>query len=165
MKSETHNFKTSKLQSTDACITINSDGVHTSDIHGNRFYFGHRQARIEMTRVYFDLAKQFWEKQTLNGQPLILRELQVQMATNSTIPYDSPAQRRDVPKSSTRPEANRVAWYNVKFENGETGWICNGLTYPNIKSAAEGLAVDTVHKIYNDKKIINCILSMVQNQK
>ena len=159
------NFAIPKESSSDACITINSDGVHTKDSLGNRFYYGYRQARIEMTRVYFNLTQEFWKHQTLNGQPLMLRELQVQMATNSTIPYNSPAQRRDTPKSSARADANRVAWYNVKFENGETGWICSGLPYSNIKSAAEGLAVDTVYKIYNDKKIINCILSMMQNQK
>lgn len=165
MKTPTYTFPAPKDSFIDACITINSDGVHTNDALGNRFYYGHRQARIEMTRVYFNFAQNFWKHQILNGHPLVLRELQVQMATNSTIPYNSPAQRRDTPKSSVRADANRVAWYNVKFENGETGWICSGLPYSNIKSAAEGLAVDTVYKIYNDKKIINCILSMMQNQK
>lgn len=146
-------------------IVINSDGVQTSDARGNRFYRGRPQSRIEMTHVYFTHAQDFWRNQTLNGTPLELREIVVQTAANSAIPYNSPAQRRTTPRSVPNHESNRVAWYNVKFANGETGWICNRL-YRNLKEAAEGIAVDTVYQIYNDKKVIDCIQKvLLQNQK
>ena len=146
-------------------IVINSDGVKTSDVRGNRFYRGRPQSRIEMTGVYFAHAQEFWRNQTLNGAPLELREIVVQTAANSAIPYNSPAQRRTMPRSAPSQESNRVAWYNVKFAHGETGWICNRL-YRNLKEAAEGAAVDTVYQIYNDKKVIDCIQKvLLQNQK
>ena len=144
-------------------IIINSDGVHTNDKRGNRYYRGRAQARIEMTRVYFNQAQNFWRNQTLNGEPLELVEIVVQTAANSAIPYNSPSQRRVAPKSVARPESNRVAWYNVKFSNAETGWVCNRL-YQSVIDAAEGLAIDTVHQIYNDNKVIACTRGILQQQ-
>lgn len=145
-------------------ITVNTDGVHTSDKMGNRYYRGRLQTRIHMTKIYFDEAKQFWEKQTVNGNPMNLVELQVVIATNSAIPYNSPLQRRTIPQVTANNESNRVGWYNVKFENGETGWICNRL-YVSFVEAAQGVAVDTVHQIYNDKKVIACVRSIMEKQK
>lgn len=145
-------------------ILINSNGVYTHDKQGNNYYRGRLQTRIRMTKFYFDEAKIFWSKQTLNGKPMKLEELNVMVAANSTIPYNSPSQRRIVPQIVEREESNRVAWYNVKFENGETGWICNSV-YFSAADAAHGIAVDTVHQIYNDKKVIACIRAIMEKQK
>ena len=145
-------------------ILINSNGVYTHDKQGNSYYRGRLQTRIRMTKFYFDEAKAFWSKQTLNGQPMKLEALRVMVAANNTIPYNSPLQRRVVPQIVSREEFNRVAWYNVKFENGETGWVCNTV-YFSAADAAHGIAVDTVHQIYNDKKVIACIKAMMEKQK
>ncbi len=145
-------------------VIINSSGVHTSDKKGNRYYRGRLQANVRMTSLYFSLAQKFWANQTLNGQPLKLVELQVVAGANSTIPYNSPTQRRMVPQIVPRDESNRVGWYNVKFDNCETGWICNNM-YFSAADAAHGIAVDTVYQIYNDKKVIACIQSRLSNQR
>lgn len=145
-------------------IKINSEGVYTGDKRGNRYYRGRLQTRLNMTCAYFDEAKRFWATQTLNGEPMNLQEVQVIVAANSAIPYNSILQTRSTPRLAERDESNKVGWYNIKFENGETGWVCNVL-YPSVGSASICAAVDTVHKIYNDKKVIACIRSIMEKQK
>lgn len=145
-------------------VKINSDGVHTPDKKGNRYYRGRLQTRLHMTELYFDQARSFWSKQTLNGQPMKLVEVQVIAAANNTIPYNSPLQQRTLPQVVERDESNRVGWYNVKFENGETGWICNML-YCSVASASQCVAVDTIYQLYNDKKVIACVRSIMEKQK
>lgn len=145
-------------------IIIDKDGVHTADKQGNRYFRGRLQSKISMTQYNFEQAKNFWAKQSVNGKPLNLMEVRIKTAANSVIPYNSPTQPIMAPKIAARDESNRVIWYNVKFENGETGWICNKF-YFRITEIAQMAAADTIHQIYNDKKVIACIRTIMERQK
>ena len=78
-------------------VTVNSDGVHSDDARGNRYYYGYPQTKLSMISYYFDQAKQFWANQTINGRPLELREICVQTAANSSVPYNFESQVRRTP--------------------------------------------------------------------
>ena len=146
------------------CVIITSGGVKTSDKKGDKFYRGQPQSNISMTGLYFTQAQNFWAKQVLNGQPMNLLEVQVIAASNSVIPYNMPNTSAVVPQLAARKDLNSIGWYNVKFENGETGWICGSL-YPTGADAARAVAADTVYKLYNDRKVIACVRSIMEKQK
>ncbi len=145
-------------------VIINENGVSTNDKKGDKFYRGQQQANIKMTVFYFGQAQKFWANQVVNGQPMKLIEVQVIAAANSVIPYNSPSKKSLLPKLADRDDLNNVGWYNVKFEKDETGWICSSL-YPSGADAARSVAADVVYKIYNDKKIIAWIRSVMEKQK
>lgn len=144
-------------------VIINSNGVHSDDARGNRYYYGYPQTKLSMISYYFDQAKQFWANQTINGRPLELREICVQTAANSSVPYNFESQVRRTPIADADRRKNRVAWYNVKFNVGETGWICNGM-YMTLFDAASNIAADTAYQLYTDQKVIRCV-RVLMNQK
>lgn len=141
-------------------ILIDADGIHISDEGGRNYYRGYAVARVHMARVYFENARNFWRTQTLNGRPLELQSVRVVTAGNSVIPYNSPVQRQTVPVSALENWKNRVAWYNVSFDVGETGWICNKL-YQSFPDAVANVANDTLLALYSDKKIVACLNQVI----
>lgn len=145
-------------------IVINSDGVQTNDVRGYKYYRGYLQRGLNTVQTSFAQAKNFWAQQLLNGQPLQLKALCVQTAANNTIPYNSASQNHIAPVESSNLRMNRVVWYNVKFETGETGWICNKM-YSSVADASMGAAADILHQIYQDKKVIACIREMMAHNR
>lgn len=145
-------------------ITVNDSGVYSNDARGNKYYRGYPQTNLNMARFYFAQAKNFWAHQTLNGRPLVLREVQLQTAANSSVPYNMSYQKRAAPTEAPGIKVNRVAWYNVKFDCGETGWICNRL-YLSVADACTNLAVDTLYQLYMDKKVVSCIRDVMENTR
>lgn len=145
-------------------VTITANGFSTSDRRGNKYYNGYALSGIGMARVCFEQAKNFWGKYSVNNVPLELKEVKVQIAKNNSIPYNSPEQRRSAPVSSKEMHENRISWYNLKFNIGETGWICSKFYYSPYDANTRG-PVDTLKDIYNDSKIVNCIYALMQRQK
>lgn len=147
-------------------VVVDVNGVHTKDARGNGYYHGRIQTRTRMTSYYFDKARQFWASQTINGQPMELLEVMAMAAANATVPYNSELQRRDLPRVSLRDASNHVGWYNIRFANGETGWLCDHV-YRNATDAAQKVAVETVLKLYTNEKTIQCVRALIekQNQK
>lgn len=141
-------------------ILIDATGLRTSDERGTNHYRGYAVTRVHVARVYFENARNFWRTQTLNGRPLELQSVRVMTAGNSVIPYNSPVQHQTVPVSAAENWKNRVAWYNVTFDVGETGWICNKL-YQSFPDAAANIANDTLLALYSDKKIIACLKQII----
>lgn len=56
-----------------------------------------------------------------------------------------------------------VIRYNMKFNVGETGWICNGM-YMTLFDAASNIAADTAYQLYTDQRVIRCV-RVLMNQK
>ena len=144
-------------------VIINSNGVYLDDARGNRYYYGYQQTKLSMISYYFEHAKQFWNHQTINGVPLELQEIRVQTAANSSVPYNFEWQTRRTPIATRDVRKNRVAWYNIKFNVGETGWICNKL-YMTLFDAATNIAAETAHQLYNDQRVIDCVRNLITKQ-
>lgn len=137
-------------------ILINSDKMSVQNSKDNIHYHGYPLLRPHVSEIYFSMAQNFWRTQTLNGMPMDLQSVEVIAAQNNVIPYNSVMQKRALPIVSPNRLANRVAWYNVKFNHGETGWICNKM-YGSVANAAQDVLNDTLVALYVDKKIIACV--------
>lgn len=125
-------------------ITINGNGIFTSDANGNLYYRGVKQNSVGMTRIYFCDAQKYWAGVRLNGRQPMLREVVVCTASNSVIPYNTAANKNPVQGARL---SNRVVWYNAKFdvdnENIETGWMCAKLLSSEYEASQSAATIAT----------------------
>lgn len=144
-------------------ITINGNGVFTSDAAGNQYYRGVKQNSIGMTQACFQDAQKYWAGVKLNGYQPMLREIVVCSAANSVIPYNTVANKNPVQGARL---SNRVIWYNVKFDvdnkNIETGWICAKLVSSEYEASQSAAAI-AAYAIGKDATARNGVLLALQD--
>jgi len=143
-------------------IIINSRGVKTSDPRGNQYFQNVRQHNINMTQKYFNDAQKYWANVKINGVPVSLQEVAIQIAANNSVPYNYLSNKEPVVGDSND---NRFFWYNAEFNMGDdrvnTGWICGGgmsSPYMVCESAAEMVA----YGLYKDAVYHNGIKQALQ---
>ncbi len=153
------------MQFADNLIIINAHGVKTSDPRGNQYFQNIRQKNINTTKKYFNDAQKYWANVEINGKPVSLQEVAIQIAANNSIPYFTISGKEPAVGLSSD---NRFIWYTPKFnidkEPVDTGWFCAG-GCQSWSLARESAAAMVAYSLCNDAVFRNEMKHLLQKSR